>query len=181
MKGQRSLSTSKKSVRRLSRSAHLRLLFMLTVFGGCAFVLLTWFHNIIILHSSSSSDDVEPDITAPEPYSKLSITERSHPIQQQTPQHQQQQLKLPTPVILLGFPKSGTTSIFHFFTCSGVRTQHFCCCNDTSDHPPCQVDTMANCILNNTATAAASASALANNHSNNNNKFVEDPITRASC
>jgi len=58
-------------------------------------------------------------------------------------------LKLPTPVFVLGYPKSGTTSIYGFFNCSGIVSQHFCCCGDRSDHPPCKKGTMARCILRN--------------------------------
>ena len=61
------------------------------------------------------------------------------------------QLKLPTPVLVVGYPKSGTTSIYQFFNCSRVRTQHYCCCGDMNDHPPCQGRTMAFCILQNMA------------------------------
>lgn len=60
-------------------------------------------------------------------------------------------LKLPLPIIVLSFPKSGTTSVHHFFSCSGVTAQHFCCCGDESDHPPCEKDTMSVCILKNMA------------------------------
>lgn len=60
-------------------------------------------------------------------------------------------LKLPTPIIVVGYPKSGTTSVWDFFSCSGLRTQHYCCCGDTHDHPPCSSNSMAHCILKNIA------------------------------
>jgi hypothetical protein len=60
-------------------------------------------------------------------------------------------LKLPTPVFVVGYPKSGTTSIWNFFNCSGIVSQHFCCCGDKSAHPPCETTTMAKCILRNMA------------------------------
>jgi predicted SnoaL-like aldol condensation-catalyzing enzyme len=60
-------------------------------------------------------------------------------------------LKLPSPVFVLGYPKSGTTSIWRFFHCSGIVSQHFCCCGDQSDHPPCETNSMAKCILRNMA------------------------------
>ena len=41
------------------------------------------------------------------------------------------------PVIVLGFPKSGTTSIWNYFNCSGVLAQHFCAYGDLQDAPPC--------------------------------------------
>jgi len=64
---------------------------------------------------------------------------------------EQPKLKLPTPIIVVGYPKSGTTSVWRAFTCAGIVSQHFCCCGDTSDHPPCSTKTMARCILENMA------------------------------
>jgi len=46
-------------------------------------------------------------------------------------------LKLPKPIIVLGLPKSGTTSIYHFFRCAGIPSSHYCCSPGASDHPPC--------------------------------------------
>lgn len=43
----------------------------------------------------------------------------------------------PLPVIVLGYPKSGTTSIWNFFNCSGVLAQHYCAYGDLQDAPPC--------------------------------------------
>ncbi|GKY98290.1 hypothetical protein MPSEU_000786600 [Mayamaea pseudoterrestris] len=60
-------------------------------------------------------------------------------------------LPLSLPVIVVGYPKSGTTSIYNFFTCSDVVTQHYCAYGDTSDAPPCEKGTMAECILMNMA------------------------------
>jgi predicted SnoaL-like aldol condensation-catalyzing enzyme len=67
------------------------------------------------------------------------------------PESRLKPLKLPSPVFVVGFPKSGTTSIWQFFNCSGIVSQHFCCCGDESDHPPCETNTMAKCILRNMA------------------------------
>eukprot|EP00588_Corethron_pennatum_P009137 CAMPEP_0194270246 /NCGR_PEP_ID=MMETSP0169-20130528/4267_1 /TAXON_ID=218684 /ORGANISM="Corethron pennatum, Strain L29A3" /LENGTH=466 /DNA_ID=CAMNT_0039012219 /DNA_START=348 /DNA_END=1748 /DNA_ORIENTATION=- len=36
-------------------------------------------------------------------------------------------LKLPTPVISVGMPKSGTTSLFNYFNCGGHATSHYLC------------------------------------------------------
>jgi uncharacterized protein YneF (UPF0154 family) len=58
-------------------------------------------------------------------------------------------LKLPTPVIALSFPKSGTTSLYAFFNCSGIVTQHYCSRGDLQDHHPCANGTMTECILKN--------------------------------
>ncbi len=59
--------------------------------------------------------------------------------------------ELGKPYLVVGYPKSGTTSVYQFFQCSGLKTQHFCCCGDSSDHPPCEGSTMAVCILKNMA------------------------------
>ena len=59
-------------------------------------------------------------------------------------------LTLPTPVFVVGYPKSGTTSVWTFFNCSGVVSQHYCCCNDENQHPPCESkSSMAKCIIMN--------------------------------
>jgi hypothetical protein len=65
------------------------------------------------------------------------------------------------PLIVVGYPKSGTTSIWNFFNCSAIQSQHYCCCNDWRDHPPCASQTihnitygsptMALCLLTNIA------------------------------
>ena len=54
-----------------------------------------------------------------------------------------------SPVIVVGFPKSGTTSVYKFFNCSGIITQHYCSHGDRNDHPPCKNGKMATCILQN--------------------------------
>ena len=38
-------------------------------------------------------------------------------------------LHLPTPVVVVGLPKSGTTSIFSYFKCGGQLSSHFACDN----------------------------------------------------
>jgi hypothetical protein len=58
-------------------------------------------------------------------------------------------LQLPLPVIVVGFPKSGTTSVWSFFRCAGVVAQHYCCCGDVSDRPPCYTHTFSECMLDN--------------------------------
>lgn len=39
--------------------------------------------------------------------------------------------------IVVGLPKSGTTSIYHYFSCSGFRTTHYCCCGTHATEYPC--------------------------------------------
>jgi hypothetical protein len=39
--------------------------------------------------------------------------------------------------IVVGMPKSGTTSIYQFFTCSGYHTTHYCCCGSNATEYPC--------------------------------------------
>lgn len=55
--------------------------------------------------------------------------------------------KVTLPIINVGWPKSGSTSLYHFFQCNHLHAQHFCCCGETKDHPPCR--DMATCILRN--------------------------------
>lgn len=73
------------------------------------------------------------------------------PFQSKSPHNALQISVHQRPIVNVGFPKSGSTSLFEFFTCTGLRTQHFCCCGDKSDHPPCQTLSMAECILANMA------------------------------
>jgi len=40
--------------------------------------------------------------------------------------------------IVVGLPKSGTTSVYHFFSCSGYRTTHYCCCGTKAIEYPCE-------------------------------------------
>eukprot|EP00980_Cylindrotheca_fusiformis_P028753 scaffold22642_cov134-Cylindrotheca_fusiformis.AAC.8 len=40
--------------------------------------------------------------------------------------------------IVVGLPKSGTTSIFHYFSCNGIDTTHYCCCGSKDTQYPCQ-------------------------------------------
>lgn len=39
--------------------------------------------------------------------------------------------------IVVGMPKSGTTSVYQFFSCSGYRTSHYCCCGSNATEYPC--------------------------------------------
>jgi len=58
-------------------------------------------------------------------------------------------LLLPTPIIVMGFPKGGTSSIFSFFQQQGLRSQHWYCCKE--QHHPLKGGPllMADCLLNN--------------------------------
>ena len=42
--------------------------------------------------------------------------------------------KLPKPIMAVGFPKAGTSSIFSFFHCAGLRSMHWYCCGEQT-HP----------------------------------------------
>lgn len=46
-------------------------------------------------------------------------------------------LKLPTPVFVVGFPKTGTSSIHEFFQCGGIKSSHYCCCGSSRTHTHC--------------------------------------------
>ena len=61
-------------------------------------------------------------------------------------------LKLPTPIINVGFPKSGTSSIFEFFHCNGLRGQHWYCCEPQHSYKfTTKKMLMAQCMLHNLA------------------------------
>lgn len=50
----------------------------------------------------------------------------------------QQEKDLEQPhAIVVGLPKSGTTSVYHFFSCSGYQTTHYCCCGTDATEFPC--------------------------------------------
>jgi hypothetical protein len=44
---------------------------------------------------------------------------------------------LPLLALVVGLPKSGTTSIYELFHCSGFQTSHYCCCGSTQMEYPC--------------------------------------------
>jgi len=62
-------------------------------------------------------------------------------------------LRLPKPIINVGFPKAGTSSIFSFFRCNGLKAQHWLCC-DPQDNPKSTLRNklMSRCILENLIT-----------------------------
>ncbi|KAL3930524.1 MAG: hypothetical protein SGBAC_011729, partial [Bacillariaceae sp.] len=39
--------------------------------------------------------------------------------------------------IVVGLPKSGTTSVYHYFKCNDFDTTHYCCCGSTDTQYPC--------------------------------------------
>ncbi|KAG7364165.1 hypothetical protein IV203_037367 [Nitzschia inconspicua] len=58
-------------------------------------------------------------------------------------------LKLPLPIIVMGFPKAGTSSIFAFFQRQGFRSQHWYCCNAQISPQKGGPDLMAGCMMKN--------------------------------
>ena len=59
---------------------------------------------------------------------------------------------LPKPIINVGFPKSGTSSIFEFFRCNGLIGQHWFCCEPQTHHAVVRnYYLMSTCILRNLA------------------------------
>ena len=61
-----------------------------------------------------------------------------------------EQLLLPKPIINVGFPKAGTSTIFSFFHCNGLKAQHWYCCED-QQHPSYArlYKLMSSCMLRN--------------------------------
>eukprot|EP00980_Cylindrotheca_fusiformis_P028025 scaffold22577_cov122-Cylindrotheca_fusiformis.AAC.4 len=62
---------------------------------------------------------------------------------------QHHETKLPLPIINVGFPKAGTSSIFSFFQEQGFRSQHWYCCHAQTDPQRGGPMLMADCIINN--------------------------------
>ena len=64
-------------------------------------------------------------------------------------------LRLPKPIINVGFPKSGTSTIFSFFHCNGLKAQHWYCC-EKQNHPgrTHKHKLMSNCMLKNLVAKA---------------------------
>ncbi|KAL3907367.1 MAG: hypothetical protein SGARI_003571, partial [Bacillariaceae sp.] len=61
-------------------------------------------------------------------------------------------LRLPKPIINVGFPKAGTSTIFSFFHCNGLSGQHWFCCDDTKQKHPAwstKRKLMSKCMIDN--------------------------------
>jgi len=71
-------------------------------------------------HGATNASTPQPNPTRS---SKELLTHR-HP----NPFLERPTLLLPTPIIVMGFPKGGTSSIFSFFQQQGLRSQHWYCC-----------------------------------------------------
>ena len=60
------------------------------------------------------------------------------------------QFKLPKPIFVVGFPKTGTTSIHAMFSCAGLKSSHYCCCGSNITHTDCKDGrTFSKCIRDN--------------------------------
>ena len=64
------------------------------------------------------------------------------------------ELLLPKPIINVGFPKAGTSTIFSFFHCNGLKSQHWYCC-EPQLHPSQTKHRMlmSQCLLDNLIAA----------------------------
>ena len=62
-----------------------------------------------------------------------------------------QEEEYPYPVFVVGMPKSGTTSLYSFFHCNGIKSSHYCCCGSNRTHTHCNDGgkTCSECIRNN--------------------------------
>ena len=58
-------------------------------------------------------------------------------------------LRLPKPIFVVGFPKAGTSSLFTFFHCSGLKSMHWFCCDPQDDPQAGGPQLMASCMLRN--------------------------------
>ncbi|CAJ1939181.1 unnamed protein product [Cylindrotheca closterium] len=61
--------------------------------------------------------------------------------------HQHPEINLPLPVLAVGFPKAGTSSIFSFFQQQKFRSQHWYCCKSQNDPQRGGPFLMADCLL----------------------------------
>ena len=61
-------------------------------------------------------------------------------------------LNLPKPIIVMGFPKAGTSSIFSFFQNQGLAAQHWYCCRPQGDPQHGGPSLMAGCLMKNLRT-----------------------------
>jgi hypothetical protein len=100
---------------------------------------------------NDDDDDVEESAS---PKKKI----RARPKKKKIPQDVQprfphpEHLKLPKPIINVGLPKAGTSTIFNFFHCNGLRAQHWYCCDDqlSASHTKHNTNTlMSRCIMEN--------------------------------
>jgi hypothetical protein len=60
-------------------------------------------------------------------------------------------LQLPMPILVMGFPKAGTSSIFTFFQRQGLKSQHWYCCKPQNDPQRGGPALMSGCMLLNLA------------------------------
>ena len=89
------------------------------------------------------------------------------------------------PVILLGFPRSGSLAIHQFFQCHGWNSAHYCCGSDTAERSatqfPCLDEagpTCGDCVLKNLKghrpafTDCKKKGKEENQNNNNNNNII---------
>jgi hypothetical protein len=57
--------------------------------------------------------------------------------------------QLPQPIVVVGLPKAGTSSLFGFFHCNGLYSQHWYCCGEQREASQGGPGTMADCMLYN--------------------------------
>ena len=102
--------------------------------------------------SSSSSVSLDPDsyvrITGDRTRQNSNLQQLAVPTNKNHPGR----LKLPKPIINVGFPKAGTSSIAGFFECNGLRSQHWYCCGTTHANRTKESKLMSTCILENLAS-----------------------------
>lgn len=66
--------------------------------------------------------------------------------------------------IVVGLPKSGTTSVYHYFSCNGISTTHYCCCGSDQTQYPCSHGRqMSNQIFENLRAGRPLLSSIAGN------------------
>jgi len=61
-------------------------------------------------------------------YNRFEVDDDSSSPRKREREREKPTLLLPTPIIVMGFPKAGTSSIFSFFQRQGLVSQHWYCC-----------------------------------------------------
>jgi hypothetical protein len=91
----------------------------------------------------------DQDESLPKSVDSLSVPQSPARQENQVFQISTPSIKLPKPIMVVGFPKAGTSSIFNFFKCSGLKSMHWYCCGDQVEPQTGGPHLMASCMLKN--------------------------------
>jgi hypothetical protein len=83
------------------------------------------------------------------------------------------QLQSKLPIINVGFPKAGTSTIFSFFNCNGFNSQHWLCCEEQNN--PIQTKSnklMSRCMIENLILSSSTSSSSTTSSTTSNNRTI---------